>query len=112
MIASTCFLLISVVVEAAGNASYLRNKKEEKINKGMLDVLVNRLHASSPSLSLRSWLFSSASQTVRKSLKVSARMRMERTGHILTKGEKPRYEILLFSCAILKKCNTAAKAPG
>lgn len=55
----------------------------------------NRLHASNLSTSLLSWLVSSASQTVRRSLRVSVRMRTRSAEGIQTNGWKPRYETFI-----------------
>lgn len=62
----------------------------------------NRLHVSNLSTSLLSWPDSSASQTVRRSLRVSVRMRTRSTEGIQTNGWKPRYEtfIVVVTCII------------
>lgn len=72
----------------------------------MLNMSANRLHVLNPSLSLLSWLFCSANQTVRRSLKGSAKMK-KRTEDILTNDERPRYETLTNK----DMCNATAKAP-
>ena len=57
----------------------------------------NRLHVSNPSSSLLSWLVCSASQTVRRTLKVSVGMRMKRTEDVVTKAWRPRYEMFIVA---------------
>lgn len=66
----------------------------------VLDMSANRLHVSNPSLSLQNWLTCSASQTVRRSLKVSARMRKKKTEGVLINGSETRYEAFVVGSII------------
>lgn len=63
----------------------------------MFDVFANRLLVSSPSTSLLSWLISSVSQTARKSLKVSVRMKEMTTEGVTNTS---RYTVITAACVL------------